>query len=222
MHTTKSNIKNSKKELLVKLFLKFSSDLCVKIPQPYLFITIQHKFVEPAVSTFRQCPHECKAETTSLTSDTESDLIHGNEIENTKIDQNIKPQHTSRKRKGGQAKGKGKRSKKKKQILTIGEYISDCCDVCKIIYQEDEEWICCVSCSVWYHRVSIELGDADWKYFSKQNAVFICPLCRYLFHEMVRFYHDCTLALFLFCAIADTFSRNFNERFLRSAIHFRI
>lgn len=170
-----ATLKSTKKELGEALYQVLQSDSCVKIPQPHLLNPIQHKVDEPVASTSRQCPHEIQAETISLTSDTESGLINGNNTENPKMSQNIKSKQTSRKRKGGQTKGKGKRSKKCKHL---GEYDSDSCGVCHKIYQEDEEWICCDSCSVWYHRECVELGDDDWKYFSQPDAVFICPMCR--------------------------------------------
>ena len=44
-------------------------------------------------------------------------------------------------------------------------------------YVENEEWICCDACSIWYHRNCVSLNDDEWAYQQNEEAVYICPMC---------------------------------------------
>lgn len=51
--------------------------------------------------------------------------------------------------------------------------------MCNQSYVDGEDWICCDTCSSWYHRNCVNLEDEeDWSSLTEEGAVFNCPFCQ--------------------------------------------
>lgn len=63
---------------------------------------------------------------------------------------------TRKTKSSGRKKGQRKKSKRKKQTEDIADK-QDLCGICSKSEKEDEDWICCDLCSIWYENV------LDWR-----------------------------------------------------------
>lgn len=189
-----ASMKSNKKQLGEALLETLKREDCVKMSCPHLFNEETQQSthrdssrskviqVEPVASTsgesrkFRNT-HISPSIDITYNSETHPDDTltkkskTADEIKSTKGKQSVK------KRKGKQVKGKGKRSKKCKN-LDEADTTGDNCGMCYKLYRDGEDWICCDSCSSWYHRDCVGLDEEGWEYFSSPDAVFICPMCR--------------------------------------------
>lgn len=54
------------------------------------------------------------------------------------------------------------------------------CDIWNKAYVGGEDWICCDSCTLWYHIICVNLEDEkDWKELTENdNANYVCPVCQ--------------------------------------------
>jgi len=75
--------------------------------------------------------------------------------------------------KRGGKKGKGRIPKEKETEESDGN-----CGICNLTYLEGEDWICCDTCSIWYHRNCVGLEKSSlWEQFTVSNEEYSCPLC---------------------------------------------
>ena len=77
--------------------------------------------------------------------------------------------------KRGGKKGKGRIPKEKETEESDGN-----CGICNLTYLEREDWICCDTCSIWYHRNCVGLEKSSlWEQFTVSNEEYPCPLFHY-------------------------------------------
>lgn len=83
---------------------------------------------------------------------------------------------TRKTKSSGRKKGQRKKSKRRKTSEDIADK-QDLCGICSKSKKEDEDWICCDLCSIWYHRECVGLEDEEWIMFSDAAALYTCPMC---------------------------------------------
>jgi len=73
-----------------------------------------------------------------------------------------------------------KKDKKRGKKTESKETEEDNCGICNRTDVDGEDCICCDSCSLWYHRICVNLEDEkDWKELTENDdANYVCPLCQ--------------------------------------------
>ena len=79
----------------------------------------------------------------------------------------LPPDQTESSVKKRKAKGKGKGSAKKQVIL---------CARCRQ-GNEDEPWVQCDLCDLWWHRRCAEINDEDWMVIEQEDEIWACDPC---------------------------------------------
>lgn len=70
----------------------------------------------------------------------------------------------------GNGKGKGKSKKSKTSVESCGN--------CNKSYKDEEDWICCDNCGIWFHRGCVNLDDdLEWNMLIEEGQTFTCPMC---------------------------------------------
>ena len=142
---------------------------CNDIPNPNMF--------SPSTSTVTKCQVNTCDQT--LTSDQPSDIPHSSEQQSEEPSTTGQKSKASRKARAKLNCKKTKRPMKtyyKKRIETEETNV-DLCGVCSKTEKEDEEWICCDICNIWYHRFCLDLDDEERAAVSSTSSIYTCPMC---------------------------------------------
>jgi hypothetical protein len=52
------------------------------------------------------------------------------------------------------------------------------CGICNKSYNDEEDWICCDNCGIWFHRGCVNLDDdLEWNMLIEEGQTFTCPMC---------------------------------------------
>lgn len=185
-----ASMRSNKKQLGETLLNILKDEKCVKMSFPHTMNDELDKSTQSDIKKTNVIPSEPKPSTSGETADTDTELPATEFVISTEtISENTKSKATTHvmekkntrdrqpKRKGKAPKGRSKRFKKCKNI-DKSDSTEDSCGICSKIYKDGQEWICCDSCGIWYHRDCVGLEEEDWVYFSSPDAVFICPMCR--------------------------------------------
>ena len=183
-----ASMRCNKKQLGETLLNTLKDEKCMKMSFPQ---SLNNESTEPSqldMETCKTSTSDPKPSTSDQTTNTDADfsttdLVTKINSDNVSSNPSISTMENKRtkqrepKRKARQSKGKSKRLKKCKNAAH-SESTEDSCGICSKTYKDGQEWICCDTCSTWYHRDCVGLQDDDWVYFSSPEAVFVCPLCR--------------------------------------------
>lgn len=51
------------------------------------------------------------------------------------------------------------------------------CGICRRVEEENEEWINCDNCEIWFYRNYVEICDELWEMYIMEDEFFICVEC---------------------------------------------